>query len=154
MTLRVTFVSERTTMAVTSLTTGNSSSSESRFGRTTTSNSGRCWRRLTALAETGSQTSTFIKRASLGPGYEAVKNPHRRDLEISTKKRRGAGRLGGWEKEFPVGMKRPTRPTPVSSPQSPDLRQQEFLRILARIIAASPKQRGLRIGPRALGGSL
>src|SRR6516165_5760015 len=60
-TLRVTLVSERTTSATASLTTGSNSASDNRFGNTTTSNSGRCCRSAMPFGETGSQTRIFIK---------------------------------------------------------------------------------------------
>src|SRR5436190_18592001 len=60
-TLDVTLVSERTTIATTSLTIGSSSASASRLGNTTTSNSGRCCSKAIPLGETGSQTRIFIK---------------------------------------------------------------------------------------------
>ncbi len=69
-TLLVTFVSERTTMAVTSDTSGNNSASESRFGRTVTLNSGRCCSSAIPFGEMGSQTSTFIssRECKVGAG--------------------------------------------------------------------------------------
>ena len=75
MTLRVTLVSERTTMATTSVTSGSNSASDSRLGNTTTSNSGRCCSRAIPLGETGSQTKIFIKKGrSLGQRRAEVKS--------------------------------------------------------------------------------
>src|SRR5438128_7701387 len=62
MTLRVTFVSDRTTIAAASRTSGNSSASESRFSSTVTLNSDRCCNRAIPFGETGSQINTFINR--------------------------------------------------------------------------------------------
>src|SRR6266404_2471910 len=62
MTLRVTFVSERTTIAAASRTSGSSSASESRLSSTVTLNSGRCCNRAIPFGETGSQINTFINR--------------------------------------------------------------------------------------------
>src|ERR1043165_5144748 len=62
MTFRVTFVSERTTIASTSVTTGSSSASGSRLSSTCTWNSGRCCKSAIPFGETGSQTKTFIKQ--------------------------------------------------------------------------------------------
>src|SRR5439155_11934088 len=61
-TLRVTFVSDRTTIAAASRTSGNSSASESRFSSTVTLNSDRCCNRAIPFGETGSQINTFINR--------------------------------------------------------------------------------------------
>src|SRR5271163_3312700 len=73
----VTFVSERTTKAVASATIGSSSASGSRFGRTTTSNSGRCWSRAMPLGEIGSQIIIFMVKEkwsfSLGANHQQVK---------------------------------------------------------------------------------
>jgi hypothetical protein len=71
-TFRVTFVSLRTTIAATSLTTGINSSSFNRFSSTTTSNSFRCFSRSIPFGETGSQTKTFIvkERQSCEPASE------------------------------------------------------------------------------------
>ena len=60
MTFLVTFVSERTTSAVASATSGKSSASGRRFDRTITSNSGRCCKRAMPLGEIGSQIIIFI----------------------------------------------------------------------------------------------
>ena len=65
MTLRVTLVSERTTIATTSLTTGSNSASDSRLGNTTTSNSGRCCNKAIPLGDTGSHTKIFIKKGGV-----------------------------------------------------------------------------------------
>src|ERR1035441_10973658 len=64
-TLRVTLVSERTTIATTSLTTGSSSASVSQSGKTTTSNSGRCFNTAIPLGDTGSHTKIFIKEGGV-----------------------------------------------------------------------------------------
>ena len=61
MTLRVTLVSERTTMATVSGMKGSNSASESRFSRTVTLSPGCCLKYSIPLGEIGSQINTFIK---------------------------------------------------------------------------------------------
>src|SRR5437016_1140976 len=60
MTLRVIFVSERTTMAWTSPMRGMSSASGKRFSSTLTLSSGHFCKSATPFGETGSHTKTFI----------------------------------------------------------------------------------------------
>src|SRR5439155_23818467 len=62
MTRFVTLVSDRTTSAATSPTSGSSSASASRFSRTVTLNSGCCCSRAIPFGEMGSQIITFIKQ--------------------------------------------------------------------------------------------
>src|SRR5438552_3001991 len=78
MTLRVTFVSERTTIATVSRTSGNNSASAGRLSRTVTLNSDRCCNRAIPFGEMGSQISTFISRGrTLGQGRRRVKSSKR-----------------------------------------------------------------------------
>ena len=73
-TLRVTLVSERTSSAMASATTGSNSASGSRLGRTTTSNSGRCWSSAMPLGEIGSQTTIFIFKRNVSLGHARYKS--------------------------------------------------------------------------------
>src|SRR5439155_25909027 len=64
MTLRVTLVSDRTTIASTSLTMGTSSASGSRFSSTVTFRPGCCLKYSIPFGEIGSQINTFINRTA------------------------------------------------------------------------------------------
>src|SRR6266581_9091896 len=105
MTLRVTFVSDRTTIAAASRTSGISSASESRFSSTVTLNSDRCCNRAIPFGETGSQINTFINRGRtlvwcLRNSYTFVA------LELAWGKARGR-----------ECIRRDTRPTEQRSPR-------------------------------------
>src|SRR5438128_4001200 len=87
----VTLVSERTIIAATSPTSGNSSDSGSRFSRTVTLNSGRCWSRAIPFGEMDSQINTFINRGrTVGQGPGQVKSTKPRAVSGSWRIQNGS----------------------------------------------------------------